>query len=291
MSNLSGLDSLPPVPQSAIDHMVRESQQKMQEMEPGPQQQVLRTPPPIDNMIDEQGQQPEEAPEEIEATQQSFEQQIPPTFAQTDYAKNMRALREKAERAERERDDLMRLIRENSQPKPSKPQANNVEEQAEEDLDIDPDALIEGKQFKKLYNEMKSLKNEVNRYKAQTHEEQIQIKLNAQFPDFDNVVTPENLKLFAELEPEIATTIRGSKDIYSGAVTAYKMIKKLGLIEPQSPEKQVVQRNAVKPRSSNSVSAQSGDTPLSRANAFGSGLTPELRTQLLKEMEQYRNTL
>ena len=36
------------------------------------------------------------------------------------------------------------------------------------------------------------------------------------------------------------------------------------------------------------MSPQQGDSPLSRANAFANGLTPELRVQLIKEMEEAR---
>ena len=44
--------------------------------------------------------------------------------------------------------------------------------------------------------------------------------------------------------------------------------------------------NAQKPRPLTSISPQQGDSPLSKANAFANGLTPELQAQLLKEMKQ-----
>jgi len=47
-----------------------------------------------------------------------------------------------------------------------------------------------------------------------------------------------------------------------------------------------VQANTAKPRPLTSVSPQSGESPLSRANAFAEGLTPELKKNLFKEMQE-----
>ena len=74
------------------------------------------------------------------------------------------------------------------------------------------------------------------------------------------------------------------------AVSAYKHIKKLGLYteDTYQADRDLAQRNAAKPKPLVSVSPQQGDSPLSRANAFANGLTPELQKQLRQEMEDAR---
>jgi len=64
------------------------------------------------------------------------------------------------------------------------------------------------------------------------------------------------------------------------------MVKKLGIYKPDNYEKDRahVATNANKPRSSASISPQQGDSPLSNANAFADGLTPELKKKLYAEM-------
>jgi hypothetical protein len=53
-------------------------------------------------------------------------------------------------------------------------------------------------------------------------------------------------------------------------------------------DRAAAQKNASKPKPLASVSPQQGDSPLSRANAFANGLTPELQKQLRQEMEEAR---
>ena len=50
-------------------------------------------------------------------------------------------------------------------------------------------------------------------------------------------------------------------------------------------DKRKAQENSAKPRPMASVSPQQGESPLSHANAFANGLTPELQKQLWKEMQ------
>ena len=78
-----------------------------------------------------------------------------------------------------------------------------------------------------------------------------------------------------------------SNDLYSTAVSAYTMIKNLG-IAPKGDDfmvqKAQAQKNAAKPKPLASVNPQQGESPLSKANAFANGLTDDLKAQLLKEM-------
>jgi hypothetical protein len=67
-------------------------------------------------------------------------------------------------------------------------------------------------------------------------------------------------------------------------------IKKLGIYteDTYQADRERAQNNANKPRPLASVSPQQGESALSHANPFAGGLTPELKTSLLKEMEAAR---
>jgi hypothetical protein len=79
-------------------------------------------------------------------------------------------------------------------------------------------------------------------------------------------------------------------NFYSQAKSAYRAIKMYGFAKEDAYSKQrdTVQKNVSKPRPLSSVSPQEGQSPLSRANAFAEGLTPELASELWKEMNHYR---
>ena len=215
--------------------------------------------------------QPEQPTEE--ASSQQSEQQIQEKYQ----AKNFKILRDQAQRAERERDELARRLKEIESRNVSLPEESD-------DFNLAPDDLAEGKHLSKVAQKIKKLEQQV--YVSSTES-----RLKSQFPDFDKVVSKENIEALKEAEPELADAITASSDLYSKAVSAYKLIKKLGIHQESGlfeQEKAVAQRNASKPKPLASVSPQQGDSPLSKANAFANGLTEELKAQLRREMEEAR---
>lgn len=228
------------------------------------------------------------APEIEQSVQDEMPQEQPVQEVQQPYKpapqESWKMLREKAERAERRADELERMILD-AQSKQSEP---------EEDLNVsvDDDSLVEGKHLSKVNKKIQNLERQLKQYEQQSSLSSTEIKLKTQYPDFDSVVSADNLNNLRSMYPEIAHTINSSNDLYSKAVAAYTMIKKLG-ISPQEDifkhEKELAQRNAAKPKSLASISPQQGDSPLSKANAFANGtLTDELKAQMWKEMNQYR---
>lgn len=209
----------------------------------------------------------------------------PVTPQESPQAKNFRTLREQKDKAERERDEAVRLAQE---------YANKFKApEPEEDLgfSLGDNDLAEGKHLSKLAKEVKKLKQELYGYRQKTTEEVTEAKIKAQYPDFDKVVNAENVQSLREMYPEIAATLNSSNDLYGKAVSAYTMIKKFGIIQEENKFQADIdraQKNAAKPRALTSVSPQQGDSPLSRANAFANGLTEEVKTQLWKEMNDIR---
>jgi chromosome segregation ATPase len=233
-------------------------------------------------MFDEQENQPviQHGPEveQIEENTQSTEKNPKESF---------RELRQKMDRIQRERDEALNYIK-NIEAKTN----NNVPDNSndDEDFNLDPDALAEGKHISKVAKKIKNLEQKLKSFQQQSTETATEARLKAKYQDFDKVVSKDNVEALRDSHPELWETINSAPDLYNRAVTAYTMIKELRLSPDDSFDaaKIAVQKNSAKPRPLNSVSPQQGDSPLSRANAFEAGLTDELRDQLRKEMELAR---
>jgi DNA repair exonuclease SbcCD ATPase subunit len=224
--------------------------------------------------------------ETVEEVQEEVREEVVSSIEQTrtqvrnklkaNEVENMRNLREKAERAERERDELKRALQEAQNRTP------------EEEITLAPDDLAEGKHLTKVQQKLRNLENKLQEYEQRSHLNIAEARIKAKHPDFDSVVSRENIEVLSALYPELAQTLMHSQDIYTQGVSAYTLIKKLGIHKDVSYEadKQQAQKNSLKPRPLASVSPQQGESPLSHANAFAQGLTEDLKKQLYKEMVQ-----
>lgn len=219
---------------------------------------------------------PEETTQEQPAQEQP-QQEVKPQ--ETEQAKNFRTLRERAQQLERERNEAYARMQELEAKNKPQPVAQD------EDFSINDSDLAEGKHLKKLHNEIKSLKSELQKNYQASSEMAIEARLKAQYGDFDKVVNSENIAQLQTMHPEIANTLMSSTDLYSKGASAYKLIKQFGIgqADPYQQEKQTAQRNAAKPRPLASLSPQQGESPLAHANAFANGLTEDLKSQLWKE--------
>lgn len=205
----------------------------------------------------------------------------PQQSAQPDiHEENYRSLRQARMQAERERDELYRQLQMLQQQK--------QQQEPEEDLSINiaEGDYVEGKHLSKVDKKIRKLEQAVAQYQKQAYEFSIEAQVKATYPDYDRVVNAETIERLKAEHPDIAQTLASSTDLKSKALSTYKMIEKLGLAPNPAfdHEKQLVQRNAAKPRPVASVSPQQGDSPLSNANAFANGLTDELKNKLHKEM-------
>lgn len=212
---------------------------------------------------------PVEQPEPMVAKQQPKSKQDHPNFA---------SLRSGLQKAERERDDLARRLQ---------------EKEAEYEVDLAPDELAEGRHLSKVTKKIKNLEDQIKTYEQKTYQISVQNQLKSQYADFDTVVNGETIAQLSQSYPELANTLNSSQDLYSTGVSAYTMIKQLG-ISPNSQLSQDRQRaiaNAAKPRPLVSGSHASGASPLSAPNAFANGLTEDLRSQLIREMVEAQKNL
>jgi len=207
-------------------------------------------------------------------------------------AKNFEALRLSKERAEKERDEALRMMREMQSLKGQKKYEEKLEgkEPEQQSFGLNPDDLVEGKHLSAYDKRIRELESKLERQYKQAQQQAIEAKLKAEYPDFDNVVNIDNINALRSAYPELAHTINSSTDLYSKAVSAYTLIKNMGLYRPDTyqKEKQQVAKNAAKPRPVSSVAPQEGDSPMSRANAFAEGLTDDLKKKLYQEMQELR---
>lgn len=214
--------------------------------------------------------------EVVQPTEQSApESHSPQAEAQekeiSDKEINFQKLREKAERLERENEELRKYT---SSPKPQA-------QEPEEDLGIDDDDIPDGRVVKKLFNAYRNLEKQYKADKIAT----IPDKLKAKFPDFEQVVSKKNVEKLEQTEPEIFASITAGEDLYAKGVSAYKTLKALGIAkdDPYVAQKQQVQENHSRPVSAQAIKGQGA---LSEANIFAKGLTPELKKQLQQEMAE-----
>lgn len=257
------LNSLPYATQEQIDQMNKAAQTKYGV----PAEEVTQE-------VSSNSLETEEASEVIaqgsDAPAEQVQEEAAPTPEQPKqkahgYSKeeNLAMLRERARKAEAERELLARQLQSFQQ--------NPIQDQSKKS-NLGADDLVEGKHLAELQQKINMIEAEA--------------RLRYRFPDFDKVMSQSNVASLAEMYPDIAKTIsQSNSDPYSQAVTAYTMIKNLGIhADDFQQEKKVAATNAAKPRPLTSISPQQGDTPLSRANAFANGLTDDLRKSLQKEM-------
>jgi hypothetical protein len=242
---------------------------------------------------------PQEVAQEMDAQNQEDTEQVQP-LAQEEPKRedhpNFRAVRDAKEKAERERDAILSQMLEMQQRMQSMQQQPKQQEEPQEDydIDIDADALVEGKHVKKVTAKLKAMEQQLKRYQAQSDEVAIESRIRSQYPDFEKVVSKENVDILNERFPEIAKTLRDTPDMFNKAAAAYSVIKNFGIHQdepPKNSDRAKAIANSQKPRPLTSVSPTQGDSPLSKANAFANGMTDELKEQLRKEMYAARKSM
>jgi hypothetical protein len=132
----------------------------------------------------------------------------------------LRELKEKAEkeriRAEKERDEALRKMQELESRYSKKSESVNEDY----DIEIKEDELVEGRHVRKLMKEIRDLKKDLGDSRTQYKTQSLQDRINRDFPDFQRVVTPENIELLRHLKPHQAQLLDQSQDLYATAASA-----------------------------------------------------------------------
>jgi len=286
------LDQAPPISQAAPDPWTQQQSQ--------PQNNPFgAVPDELPQEVIQEMQSEQEAPELEEAVEEIVQaQEIEETQPSKPSPKeSFRALKEAKERADRERDAMLsQMLEMQRQIQNMQQQQPQVQEQPVEDydFDIESDALAEGKHLKKLMAKQKAMEQQLKRYQMHSEEVAVETRIRSQYPDFEKVVSKENVEILNEQFPEIAKTLRDTPDMFNKAAAAYTVIKNFGIhkdtAKHESDRVKAV-TNAQKPRPLASVNPTQGDSPLSKANAFANGMTEELKEQLRREMYNARKSM
>lgn len=220
--------------------------------------------------------------EQVQETQEVVEQAAPepPKIDQKEVerkaeelyqARNFKQLREQAEQVYKRNQELEKLV---------------AQQQKAPSYNIGDDDIVEGKHLGSIKAE---LKQEIEGMKQELQQQQVLMTENlirSQCPDFDAIVTPENLQKLSAEYPEIAATLNSSQDLKAKAISAYKLIKKFEIYNPQmSQDKEAISKNLAKPKPSNALPKAESD--LSRANAFEQGQTDAEKEARYKQMRNW----
>ncbi len=225
-------------------------------------------------MVENQPAESKPAPEEPKPVPESIS------------SKHFKRVNDEKEQLRRQNEELMRLIQEErNRFQPQQPQV-------EDDFGIDDNNFAEGKDLKRFAKEVRELKQELHQYKQKTVIDVTHARLRAEMPDFDKVVTDENIALFEAEYPDEAEALKNSTAApLSVGKAVYKNLKRLGIYveDTAAPSREAVQKNLSKPRPAASVSPRQGSTPLSKVDDFGSeDLTEERAAALRLEVARYK---
>jgi hypothetical protein len=238
----------------------------------------------LDNMTQQfVEQQPEQPVEQPSQEQQKQEQQE----SQKDL--NFRIVRERMESAEQRAAELERILQANMA---QNNRSTKMEVVEEDDVDLGDDSYVEGKHLKKyvktIKNELKTTKKQLEEINKKAQEDFAEMKLKAQFTDFDSVVTKDNLAKLAAVKPVLYRSILASSDLYDRGYTAYELIKSAGIAsDDYSAQERKLEENSKKPRSAANASPQTAETPLAKVGDYDRRiLTEERKEQLRRQVEE-----
>ena len=170
------------------------------------------------------GEVPEQLPEEVlQEMQPEQTEEIPDPVQEVAPSKptpqdSFKSIREAKEKAERERDAYLAQMME-MQTKLKQAPVSSPElvpsQQEDTDLNIDDDALVEGKHLKKYAKEYNELKKRMDILQQQTSQVSVESKIKAAYPDFETVVSKDNVEMLNLQYPEIAASLKDTKDMMS----------------------------------------------------------------------------
>jgi hypothetical protein len=229
----------------------------------------------VNEPVTEAAAQASESEAEHDVRQEEAREVEQPKRKDADYNWNeARRKMQELERRAQEQDELIRRLSTSNAPKD------------DDELDkLSDDDIITVKQHKQMAARIaKQVAEEVVKQRESLT---VEDRINAKFPDFDQVVTPESVENFKNSDPELAELLRNEQDPYKQAVLVYKQIKRNQPIQQKVSQNNLERKKAVEnSQKPLSVQAASKQSALGNAGAFENGLTPELKKQLYSEMQQ-----
>jgi hypothetical protein len=129
------------------------------------------------------------------------------------------------------------------------------------------------------------VRQEVAKALHKRDQDQFMDRLNRQYSDFSEIVTPETLSILEEKEPELAATIADLKDPYKIGMQSYKYIKALGLSQTAKEVRREKEVDKAIEKSEKAVASPMAYDKRPIAQAFK--LTDAMKKDLYREMHGY----
>ena len=209
--------------------------------------------------------------EQVQEVVEEVQEQVYEQPQQREDTSNFRSLRDKAdrerERADRERERADRL---EARLYATSTQNNQAVSEPERDEYVSDD-FITGKEMSKAERKRQADTQAMREDLARTKRELQDTMLSLKYPDLNQVITDENVRAFAQADPDGAHSLSLIPDQQAQKIAVYKAIKKAGVAPVEDnyvKDRARVQTNSVKPKTSNSIAPQQGESPLARANVF-----------------------
>ena len=192
-------------------------------------------------------------------------------------------MRAKTDKLQRERDEALQTLRRIEE------YALQQQQQARQpapdpEPDLDDDDYVEARHFK---SKISNLEKQLNQFQQQQQQSSVQMQLITKYPDFERVVSPDNINKFIQLKPELAESFRQTPDSYNKAVAVYSLMKDLGIHSDTTyePERERAQQNFNKPQTA--AALKKTESALTHASEFsGSRLTEDRKKQIWADMQR-----
>jgi hypothetical protein len=186
---------------------------------------------------------------------------------------NFRALRERAEKAERKLADIEAA----KAPQYAAPQD-------EDDFGIDDDSLLEGKHLKKYAQSIKKDLKATKDQLAQLNNMNAETRLRAKHPDLDEYVTPENIERLAQEKPSFYRSLMANPDLFDKGDAICDAIKTF-IAKPKDYKDQdkKIADNKLKPRSSSVAGPAANETSLARFGEYDRRILSETDKQRIRD--------
>lgn len=253
------------------------------------EQPVMQTAPETPQV------QEQEMPQELQALAEDVEQVLETPVEQpqpTRSAQNFKALKSQAERLAKERDEAKALVAQYEAEKKSRQVPVAPTYEPDEDINLEDDAYAEGKHVKAFSKQLRAIKAELEATKREARNMNVRSALIAEHPDYERVMSSENLQTLELTYPHIARSIN-MNDPYNAGKACYDLIKQFGIDAEETKKteivKQVIKQNLAKPKPgvASPGTKNTNQSPLGRASEFYEGpLTDEMKKVFYQELKQ-----
>jgi hypothetical protein len=237
------------------------------------------------SVVNEVAPQVENQVNEVKETQQAAQEPVT--------NQHLKAMRLKNAELERElkqlKDAQMQLMQAQlaSQQQPARQEVDEFDKIGDEEfIPLGKVKKLAEKSSQKVQkNTEEFVRQEVAKALHKRDQDQFMDRLNRQYSDFSEVVTPETLSILEEKEPELAATIADLKDPYKIGMQSYKYIKAMGLSQTAKEVRREKEVEKAIEKQEKAVTSPMAYDKRPIAQAFK--LTDAMKKDLYREMHGY----